>query len=804
MIRNYLKITLRNLLKNKVFSLINILGLALGMAACILIWQYVRFELSYDQFQSKADRLYRVTLDYYKEGEFIVSDVGTHNTIGPAVHQDIAGVENYARLFPLWWYSLESEAGKFANDIVMLADSSFLTMFDLQWVEGTAQGALQSPYSAVITEELADKHFPGQNALGNYIKYIDTKNNVDIKVTGIVKGFPANSHLHFDMLISRHTPLQDWGLDPNWNGNNDVTYILLEEHVDPQQVAGELAGILKKYQPESSDRYIMQKIRDIHLYSHKTYELEENGDGKLVYALFGVSFFIMVIAWINFINLTTARSLERAKEVGIRKTMGSARPQLIKQFMIEAIAINLIALVLAITFSQLMGNLFSTLVGSHITSFSVLSDELLMTAMAFLFFLGCLATGLYPAVILSSYQPLVMLKGKFSSSRIGQRLRKALVFFQYAVATILISGVIIYYKQYNFMQQQDLGMDIGRLMVFRLPILQSSDKTDSLFNIKSQVMKQKLMDHHRIKGVAISEALPGHGIWELNSTRGIRRAGDPPNENNFYFYGVDEAFFPLLNIRFASGRNFQQELKNDEAIIINESTRELLGFEDNQSAVDQEIRFWGRMFKVIGVVKDHHHHSLDKTIDPILYLYDGGGTGSYVTVKINALDLNETIRFVESAYRELQPREYFDYHFMEDTYASQYDGDRRMARSFATFSLLAIFIACLGLFGLSYFNISQRTKEIGIRKVLGASVTSLFALLTFRFLSLVIISSLVVVPLTYYLAHSWLEGYAFKTELDWWIFLTPGGIMMIIAIFTVAAHTVRAASANPAQSLKYE
>ena len=804
MINNYIKIAVRNLLKNKVFSLINVLGLALGMAACLLIWQYVRFELSYDKFHSRADQLYRVTLDYYSNGEFIVSDVGTHNTIGPSAQKDIPGVENFARLFPVWSYSTGTDTRKFANDVVMFTDSSFMSMFDLQWVKGSPRKALADPYSAIITTEIAEKYFPGEDAFGKYFRYLDDDNDLDIKVTGVIEPLPANSHLHFDILISRHTPFQNWGLEPNWNANNDVTYILLEKSADPVAVASALGGLFKKYQPETTDRYIMQNVQDIHLYSHKTYELEKNGNGKLVYALLGVSFFIVIIAWINFINLSTARSLERAKEVGIRKTMGSVRGQLVRQFMVESGLINMIAFVLAITFSQLTNRLFSALVGNDISQFSIFHDSTLIAATLALFLIGCICTGLYPALILSSYQPMVMLKGRFTSSQVGQKLRKSLVFFQYALATVLMTGVIIFYKQYFYMQQQDLGLDIDRLVVFKLPILKSSPTLDSIFHRGSLEMKQKLMVHHRIKGVSISEALPGHGIFELNSTRGIRRVGAPSNQHNYYFYRVDAAFFPLLGIQFTAGHNFQDEMVNDHSTIINESARKLLGFKDDASAIGEKIRWWRNEIEVIGVVKDHHHHSLDQTIDPLLYTYRKGSTGDYVTVKTSGEDLNGTTQYIKDVYHTWQPNEYFDYHFMDDVYDSQYESDRVTARSFAAFSILAIFIACLGLFGLSYFVISQRTKEIGIRKVLGASIMSLCKLLTFRFLSLVGFASLVVIPITYYLGNVWLDRYAFRTELDWWVYALPTVAMVMIALGTIASHTLRVASANPVESLKYE
>ena len=804
MISNYIKIAFRNLLKNKVFSLINIFGLALGMAACLLIWQYVRFELSYDKFHAKADRLYRVTLDYYSDGQFIVSDVGSHNTIGPAARKDIPGVENYARLFPAWSYSTGSDTRMFTNDVVMFADSSFTSMFDLQWVKGSPEKALAHPHSAIITTEIAEKYFPGEEAFGRHIKYLDSDNDLDIKVAGVIKSLPAHSHLHFDILISRHTPLQEWGLEPNWDGNNDVTYILLEKNTDPARVASGLGGLLKKYQPQSTDRYIMQNIQDIHLYSDKTYELEKNGNGKLVYALLGVSFFILIIAWINFINLSTARSLERAKEVGIRKTMGSVRAQLIKQFMIESIVINVIAILLAITFSQLMNHVFSVLVGRDISQFSIFKDGVLIAVTPGLLLVGCICTGLYPAFVLSSYQPVVILKGKFSSSQVGQKLRKSLVFFQYALATVLMTGVIMFYKQYIYMQRQDLGLDINKIIAVKLPIVKYSPIGDSIFNENSLEMKQKLMDHHLIKGVAMSETLPGNGIWEFNSTRGIRQVGAPANQHNYYFYRVDEAFFPLLGIGFAAGRNFRHDALNTESTVINESARKLLGFEDNASAIGKKIRWWGEDIEVIGVVKDHHHHSLDKTIDPTLYRHRKGQSGDYVTIKTSSHNLDETIQYIKEVYQTWVPEQYFDYRFMADVYDGQYESDRVMARSFTAFSLLAIFIACLGLFGLSYFTISQRTKEIGVRKVLGASVMSLCKLLTFRFLSLVGTASVIVIPITYYLGNAWLERYAFKTQLDWWIYLLPTLVMVMIAVGTVATHTVRAASANPVDSLKYE
>jgi putative ABC transport system permease protein len=826
MLKNYFKIAYRTLLKNKAFSFLNIFGLAIGMAACFFIFQYVYFEQSYDRFHKNADNLYRVTISYSGSFANLPAMATNHPALGPAMKAEFPEVKNYVRVVdPSLFLSSSAISAKdragnmttFNDGKMYIADSTFFMMFSFPLLQGNPATALSQPNVMVISQKQAEKLFGKENALG---KTVYLNQQMPFTITGVFKEVPENSHIKFDLLMSFKTIDNNGGLAGTWNWPEYYNYVQLVPGTDPKKVEAKfpdfirnhLGAIMKQY--SFGCAFHLQKVTDIHLQSNLLKEPEVNGSQKEIYFLTLIGIFILTIAWINYINLSTAKSAERAKEVGLRKVVGGRRWQLIGQFITESVLINLLALVVAALIVLCCLPFFGPFVGKDMGS--VFSTEGLWHSGGFwlvlsgIFIVGAFLVGAYPALILSSFKPVQVLKGKFSRSGKGVFLRKALVSFQFVLSLMLIGGSVTVYRQLTFMRNQELGYNKDQVLVIKAPAL-----FDSLYTNKVTLFKSQLAAHPSVHDVSITSDIPGRSIIERNS---VRRASDDASHNFIaYLMQVDDHFANTFQLKMAAGRNFRP---NDTAnmnrrdlkptpVLVNESLVKGLGFRSNEAALQQIVLFqYGQSplsCQIVGVLKDYHQRSLKEAYDPIIYFYPANyGNIGFFTLNINTHNLQHDVASMKDIYKNIFAGIPFDYFFLNDFFNNQYKADQQFGKVFGLFTMLAIFIACLGLLGLSSFMIRLRTKEIGIRRVLGASVYSILALFSKDFVRMICLASLIAIPVIYFMAYKWLSNYAFHIGLSWYIFLVPPLLLLALSLAITVLQSTRAALSNPVTSLKTE
>ncbi|QHT67039.1 ABC transporter permease [Rhodocytophaga rosea] len=811
MIHNYLIIAWRNIRKNKVFSFINMMGLAIGMAACLLILEYIIFETSYDQFHSKGGQIYRV-ITQPEESETYVATANA--PLGPSLKAEFPEVANYTRfLYTGGVVTItQHQTGKLASyheDKLAYVDSTFLDMFSYSLAANTGTGVLQQPNMAVLSQAFAKKYFGSVQATGKVITLYDQFGKHECTVTGVLSNIPQNSHLQFDALFSMATLSktdQFWAKLDNWNWTSFYTYVQLANNAIPQQMANKFPALIQKYGGSEKSKLALQRMPGIHLYSDLQAEASTNGNIKLVYFLTTIAFFILLIAWINYINLSTARAIDRAKEVGIRKVSGSTQWQLIIQFMYEALFLNIIAIILSLTIVQLSQPLFNELTGKPLTIL-LLRTHFVWAAILLIFMAGAGVSGLYPAFILSSFRPAVVLKGRLTGSFKGAFLRKSLVTFQFAASVALIIGTFTVYSQLDYMRNKDLGMNISHLLVIKAPVIQGEELK---FVENVEVYKNDMKQYPAVQAITASQTIPGIGYNWYSS--GFRRQSDPENPANKYnvFY-INNDFLETYQIQLLAGRNFSPARNTDGAdkeVIINQTALKQLGFASNQDAINQYLyNGENKEGRIVGVVQDYHHESLKTNLEAIIIF--PSNWANYFTLRINSSDtpaqtLAEVISKAKQKYDVLFPGNPFEYFFLDEFFNQKYQTDQQFGKVFSLFAALAILVACLGLFGLASFTISQRTKEIGIRKVLGASVSSILILLSKDFVRLVLLANVIAWPLAYMGMHWWLQNYPFRIGLSWWLFIIPALFILCIALLTISLQTIRTARSNPIQSLRYE
>ncbi len=801
MFQNYLKTALRNLAKHKVFSFINIFGLALGIAACLLILQYVRFERSYDNFHEKGDRIFRVQQNRYEEGKLSTAWAAGAAGIGPAVMEAVPEVEAYAKLIHRdGVISYKNE--KFREEKVYSATESFLSMFSYPVTRGKSTGALAEPNTAVLTESAAKKYFGTEDPIG---KVISRNKEEDYTITAVVADMPMNTHLKFEVLLSFITYLKLTSPDAetgfNWDGF--YTYLLLKPGVDVKAVEAKITQVAaKKNDPEGTSKYktidlALQPLRDIHLTSNFMGEAEVNGNGKSVSFLLIIAIFIIVIAWINYVNLSTARALERAREVGVRKVMGSHRGQLIRQFLFESFLINFLAVALALLLIVLCLPLFNSLTGKGV-SFALLADAGFWRALAVIFVGGTFFSGLYPALVLSSFRPIEVLKGALTRTRHGNALRQSLVIFQFAASIALVVGTYSVYRQLSFMESQNLGVQIDQTLVLRAPGV-----TDSAYTSRLEAFKTDMLKVPGVRRLTASSDVPGNKVgWNAG---GISLVGSDKT-NQYRVMGIDHDFVDAYGLKVVGGRSFSEKFPSDSsAVLFNEAAVASLGFRTPEEALNKRINFWGDEFTIVGVVANHHQESLREVYDSYIYRLRPGRDNFYsLKVGEGVQSWEGLIGAARQKWEVFFPGNPFDYFFLDEHFQKQYEADRQFGKTFGLFAVLAIIVACLGLFGLVSFVTTQRTKEIGIRKISGAGVPAILLLLTKDFIKPILIAFALAAPVTYYLIYQWLQDYAFKINISPWMFIVPGLVILMLALLTISMQTVKVASANPVKSLRTE
>lgn len=815
MFKNYLKTAWRIIKHHKVYSAINILGLAIGIAACLLILQYVSYELSYEDFQVNKDRIYRVQQDRYDNGKLSTQWAAGAYPVGNSFKNAIPEIEDYVKVIPNGRLTAEVNNQPVNIDKIYFATNSFFSVFTYPLVGGNKKEALKEPFNVALSETTAKRVFGSTDVVGKTLQ-LNRKDNYTI--TAVYKDAPANTQLKPDLLISYET-FKNWTTDSSGNGpetawlwDGCLTYLLLRKDADPAVVEKKFVPIVEKsvagevkrlnagtYDPQHPGViYHLQPLTNIHLYSHYMLEPAENGDGKTVYLLLGIAFFIVVIAWVNYINLATARAITRAREVGVRKAVGSQRRQLILQFLSESALLNGFALVLAILMVFIAIPGFNALSGQQL-SFSLFSQPEFWIALVSLFLVGIFFSGLYPAFVLSGFKPIEVLKGKMGSTNQSRLLRKSLVVFQFTASLFLLIGTVTVYRQIQFMRNQSLGMDINQTLVITGPIVGN----DSTYLQRMTAFKEELQRQSSIRDIAVSTSIPGEAVgWNAG---GIKLVGQNESKQNQYrIIGVDYDYIKTYGLKIIAGRAFSKDFGTDrKAVIFNRKGLQQLGLDKPEEAIGKKIDFWGEQYEIVGVTENFHQQSLREAYEPLIFRLIPD-VHEYFSVKTNAASVQKSIDFIKTEWSKFFPGNTFEYFFLDDHFNAQYKADQSFGQVFTFFTSLAILVACLGLFGLVSFTTLQRKKEIGIRKVLGASVINVLKLLFGEFALLLIIAFAIAVPIAWFTTSNWLQNYSFRVDLQWTYFVVPFIAIIAIALITVSFQSIKAAIANPVKSLRTE
>jgi putative ABC transport system permease protein len=795
MIKNYLVVAFRNLWRHKAFSLINVLGLTVGMTAFFLIFLYVRFELSYDSFNHNADRTYRIVADLKTPTE-------TLNTSGPAwaVGAFIRGefpdqVDAAVRIAQNSFLFRKGDI-KFQEEHTLMVDSAFFRVFDFKLIQGDPKTALKEPMSIVLTESAAKKYFGKTNPMGQTL--LMTSDNFNAVVTGVMADMPENSQVRGDVLVSMTSVTQkfDPHLDSEWGNYGNNTFVMLKQGIDYKDFQKRLPAFLEKMDGREMKELqmfptlILEPLRRVYLYTTRDGSKTGNITNVITFSI--VAIFILLIAGFNFVNLTTARAAERAREVGIRKVVGAGEFQLARQFIGESVVLCMIAFILSVglaalalpSFNHLSGKIISANIFTHPLYILVL----LIVALA----VGVLA-GIYPAFVLASFKPLTTLKGRFSSGTKGVLLRRGLVVLQFTISIGLIIGTIVVYSQMQFMRNADLGFSKDQKMII-----------DTEGDNAKMAFRNAVAGLPNVLSVSMAGSVPGGGnpgaYSKVENVKGEMQIA------NLDLYFVDFDYIPQYKMKILAGRTFSRDFGSDttQAMIVNEAAMKLFGYSHPKDIIGRRFDQWGRKGTIIGVLKDFHFHSLQEVIKPLSIRIEPNGC-SLVSVNVaGGPSLPGTIAAIEREWKKALPNRPFSYYFLDEFFDRQYRAEDRFGSLFLDFAVLAIFISCLGLLGLASYSTLQRTKEIGIRKVLGASVQGIVGLLSREFVVLVAISFLVATPITWYLMAKWLKDFAYKIDIGWWIFAVAGLSALVIALLTVSYQAIKAALANPVKSLRTE
>ena len=809
MLKNYIKVAVRNLTRNKVFSAINIGGLAVGIAACILIFLFVKDELSYDRYHSKADRVYRVTRNWLSnDGSVSLHLARVAPPIGPLLQQDFSQIEAVTRMvtFGLLLENKETQQ-TFREDDVFFAEPSIFKLFDINLVKGNPEKALREPFTILLSEKTAEKYFPGEDPVGKVLHFDE---QYSLRVDGVFESFPKNSHMHPELLGSFST-LNDStiygaeGLKTNWGNNSFPTYVLLPSAEAAKEIEAQLPAFLDKHlagdnyaagtKPSDFTNLFLQKLTDIHLKSNLDSELEVNGDIDSITILSVVALIILLIACINYINLSTARSTSRAKEVGVRKVIGAARHNLVLQFLLESVLTVCIATLLALGIVELCLPWLNSFAGKEI-DFNLFTDYWLLALLLLLPLLIGLLAGLYPALYLSHFQAATVLKGALSSSSKNPMLRKALVIVQFSVSIILIIATGIIFQQLMYIQNKDLGFDKDQLVILD----ENEDLREQMDAFKAELMKSSA-----IKGVGRSRLIPTEQLLNSMGAQVIKGDSMAPTSASIKFVTVDHDLFDVYNMKIVAGRNFSKEYRSDDtaAYVLNEAAVRMIGWKDPQQAINQSFKYGDNTGRIVGVVRDINFESLHKEISPMVFMISGWGNYRKTSIKIGG-DTEAALAHIEDTWNKFLPNYPFEYEFLDQLYGQAYEAEQKKGKIFTIFSCMAIFIACLGLFGLASYTTVQRRKEIGIRKVFGAPISSIVTLLSKDFMLLVLFANILAWPIAWYAMRKWLNDFAYRIDMGTDIFILAAVLAFIIAMATISFQAIKAASSDPVKSIRTE
>lgn len=810
MIKSYFKIALRNLMKYRFISFINLFGLAVGLTCCLLITTYILNEISYDKFNKNAHNIYRVTRSFNNAEGVVSLNLGTiAPPFGYYLPGDFPEIKKMTRL-------LNANTTLKYNDKIInekdvyFADENLMDVFTVEVLKGNPKTALEDPFAVMMSEETAKKYFGDEDPMNKVLK---ANNQFNVKVAGIYKSFPKNSHIHPGMLISFNT-LKDsavYGaenLHTNWGNNSFFTYLLLPEKYDSKGMVAAFPAFLDRRMnhndyggslPSKFTKLDLQKLTDIHLYSHTDLEAEESGDINRVYIFSAIAFFILLIACINYMNLSSARSALRAKEIGIRKVIGARKKELVFQFLSESVLLSWTAMVLAFICLLIALPWLNKISGQQLSLSILLKWQVLVPLLLTPFVVG-IVSGIYPALFLSSFQPVKTLKGLFKVTGGSISFRKGLVVAQFAISIVLIITTVIVLQQLHFMQQTSLGYDKEHLVT--LPYYNTIDT-------KYEAFRNDLLQNNDIKDVARSSRIPTGRL--LDAMGASAKAGDSmrPVKADIKYVAADYDFIPTYGVHIVAGRNFSRSYITDTSnFILNEAAIKAIGWNSPQEAIGKELKYSSVSGHVVGVIGDFHFESLRQKIIPIILINPATSPGqSYfnsLTVKVRGKNIAGTLAAIEKIWRAYLPEIPYEYTFLDERFTKLYESEQRQATIFTVFACIAIFIACLGLFGLSAFAITQRVKEIGVRKVLGANAGSIVTLLSKDFVKLILISAIIAFPVAWYAMSHWLQDFAYRVDIKWWVFLLSAVLALIVALVTIGFQAMKAARANPVNSLRTE
>jgi len=791
MLKHYLKTTFRYFLSHKIFSIINIIGLATGICVCFFALFYVQFELSRDSYNQKADNIYRLVTDIKTSSG--INYESTSTPVGPAIKAAYPGVKDMARVF-MDDMILQSNPNNATKEEVAYADSSVFKIFTWPLLRGNIGHIFEAPCNVVLSETAAKKYFGNSDPIGQTMMINGKTKAV---VTGIMKDIPYNSHLRVDIIFSITTLVDDdWSR--NWTRFGFYTYLLLQPGQSATDLQAKLPAFVNANFNQSEFKYqlALEPLKKVYLYGkprgHRT-GTSESGSITNIYIISIIAVLVLFIACFNFINLATAFSLQRAKEIGVRKVFGASKYQLVLQFFMDAVILCLIAFIIALLFAMLLLPLFNQLVGTVVADSIFHSFQNILSLFLISIIVGVLS-GAYPALFLSGFNPISSLKGKIGSSGTGLMLRRSLIVAQFSISIFLIIATAIVYMQLNFMQNQQLGFQKEHKLVVDYQF-------DSRINQHLDGVKQRLMDIPGVSKVSFSSSIPGTSNNQFNTIIENSKGENQQQKPDVYF--IDNNFLKQFRINVIAGRGFSQNLAADsmKSMLINEAMLKSLGFANPNDAIGKRFTQLNHQGTIVGVIKDFHNHSFLEKVQPLTLRVDPGHLTN-ISIDITSANVSATVDKLESAWKNLEPSLPFIYFFADDAYNYQYIAQQRFGSLFICFAIIAIVISCLGLLGLCAFNTAQRKKEIGIRKVLGASASSITAMLSKDFVRLIIIALLIASPISWWAMHNWLQGFAYRINIPVWVFFVSGVSAILIALFTVSFQSVKAAMANPINSIK--
>jgi len=807
MLKNYFKTAWRNLLKSKTFSAINIFGLSLGITTFLLIINYLRFEYSFDDFNVNKDRIYRVPMSETEKGGKPQTFAFTFPAVAPALKKDYPEIEETVRFRKQWGVVKHADQTIVEDGQIYYVDPAVFKVFSFAFEKGSAANAFTELNDAVITHSTEKKYFANESGIGKTLRYQDQ----DYIVKAVLEDVPANSHIQFHILLNfnKYIALTNGASNTSWGWSDFYTYILLKPGTHVNNLQAKMPAFAERYMGENMKKnaftasFQLQPLKDIH--TRSVYDYEMPGSGNLYYLKYlGIAaLFILFIALINYINLSTARSLERSKEVGLRKVVGATKLQLIKQFLTESLLLNILGISIGFILFKLSLPRFSRLIDQNVIDLQSSGWQFWVSIFA-IFIASTLLAGFYPAFILSSFQPIQTLKssGYTGMGRGKNFLRKSLVVLQFTAAIILVGGAIGFYRQLKFMSNRDLGINISQTLILKQTINTDSSKMNTVESV--------INDMQSIPGVqtvTLSTEIPGN---EVGGSSGFRLQTSYEDKRCRTF-GIDEHFIPNYGVTILAGRNFDNDKpvnENDTAtvinIILNETASRVLGFTKPADAINKLVEGAGHHCKIIGIMNDYHQQSLQSNFDPIVYYREQHIYMSNFALKLNTANLSQAVERAKKVWHTAFPQSPLRFFFLNDHFNEQYKDDNLFATILWLFTVLAIIVASLGLFGLSLYTVAKRTKEISIRKVLGATVFQITTLITKDYVKLIFFAAVIAIPAAYFLLQNWLKDYAFHIEIGYWFFLLPFFLTVAIALITVLYQSIKAALANPAKSLRAE